>query len=117
MMASAAGGPVGGMALPSPPMSASTTSDPYRLQGLGLAAEFAAIAEGCLLPVARRMASRDLARTLEAYWRLGSPASERVIKTVLARGTELLSVCTPYQMTILLQVGARPKQGWEQSLP
>ena len=60
--------------------------------------------------------SQDLARVLEAHWGLGRPVGSAVLKAVQSRGTELLSIVTPYQATIVLQAMVysehRPSPVW-----
>ena len=79
-------------------------SSGLRSAGLALAAQFAEAAEPLVLEHAGRMIPSDLARCLEAYWRLGRPASRQLLGVVQYRGGALLRACYPNQSNAIIQV-------------
>ena len=82
----------------------SSSGSGLRTAGLAMAAQFAEAAEPLVLEHAGRMIPSDMARCLEAYWRLGRPASPQLLGVVQYRGGALLRVCNPNQSNAIIQV-------------
>ena len=102
--------------------SSGPNSSGLRASGLSLAAQFAEAAEPLVLEHAGRMIPADVARCLEAYWRLGRPASQQLLGVVQYRGGALLRVCNPNQSNAIIQVSVvgmacsdeRYRASWQQ---
>ncbi|GAX81437.1 hypothetical protein CEUSTIGMA_g8867.t1 [Chlamydomonas eustigma] len=79
---------------------------------------FASAATSALLTPAavRKMHAMDVCRVLEAYWRLGVPASSPLFQEIQSRGREFLKSCDAHHATLILQAmayaGHQPSGYW-----